>query len=81
MADHTLAMLLDAGLCITINSDDPAYFGGYVNDNYRAAFASLPTLDARAAVTLLCNSFEASFLPADVRRRWIAQVGDAFRST
>ena len=78
MADHNLATLLQAGVCVTINSDDPAYFGGYVNDNYRAAFASLPRLDARAAVRLLCNSFEASFLPLDIRRRWITQIGQVF---
>ena len=44
----TSPTLLDAGLCATVNSDDPAYFGGYINDNFVAAFAALPQLDARA---------------------------------
>ena len=47
MADHNLPTLLDAGICATVNSDDPAYFGGYINDNFLAAFAALPQLGAR----------------------------------
>jgi adenosine deaminase len=47
MGSHNLRRLLDAGLAATVNSDDPAYFGGYVNDNYLAAFEALP-LDAGA---------------------------------
>jgi adenosine deaminase len=46
MADHNLATLLDAGLCVTINSDDPAYFGGYINENFTQTFAALPQLTA-----------------------------------
>ena len=79
MADHNLARLLDAGLCVTINSDDPAYFGGYVNDNYMAAFDALPELQALDAYQLLCNSFEASFLPAEVKASWITRLDEAFR--
>ena len=79
MADHNLARLLDAGLCVTINSDDPAYFGGYVNDNNRAVFSSLSALTAHDAHTLLCNSFEASFLPAEVKASWITRLDEAFR--
>jgi adenosine deaminase len=71
--------MLDAGLCVTVNSDDPAYFGGYVNDNYRAAFNALPALGAGDAYRLLCNSFEASFIDDATKREWVAQVGDAFR--
>ena len=48
MEGHNLAALLDAGLCVTVNSDDPAYFGGYVNDNYLAVFDALPQLGAAA---------------------------------
>jgi adenosine deaminase len=80
MADHSLKRLLDAGLCVTINSDDPAYFGGYVNDNYRAAFEALPALDARDAFRLLANSFEASFIDGERKSHWIAQVEAAFRN-
>jgi adenosine deaminase len=78
MAEHALPALLDAGLCATINSDDPAYFGGYINDNFVAAFGALPQLDARHAYTLARNSFEASFAPAADQARWIAQLDRAF---
>jgi adenosine deaminase len=56
MAEHSLAELLAAGLCATVNSDDPAYFGGYINDNFVAAFAALPRLGARHAHSLAANS-------------------------
>jgi adenosine deaminase len=78
MAEHRLGALLDAGLCATVNSDDPAYFGGYVNDNYLAAFAALPQLGARQAYQLARNSFEASFVGATDRQRWIASLDAAF---
>ncbi len=87
MAEHNLPALLAAGLCATINSDDPAYFGGYLNDNFIATFDSLPQLGAREAYQLLRNSFEASFATVEVKAQWIAQLdavfvaaGDALRS-
>ncbi|MFY7066313.1 adenosine deaminase [Nocardiopsis changdeensis] len=64
MADHPLPALMDAGLLVTVNSDDPAYFGGYVDDNYRALAHHLH-LTPEQLRTLARNSFEASFLPAD----------------
>ena len=70
LADHNLATLLAAGLCVTVNSDDPAYFGGYVNQNFLAVFEALPQLTARDAHTLARNSFEASFAPDADKRRW-----------
>ena len=60
MEQHTLPQLLDAGIVATINSDDPAYFGGYVNRNYEATCAALGFDHARA-VQLAANSIEASF--------------------
>jgi len=60
-ANHPLDAMLRAGLRVTINSDDPAYFGGYVNDNYRAV-ASKGTLDRADFVGLAKNSFLGSFL-------------------
>jgi adenosine deaminase len=78
MAAHNLPALLDAGLCATINSDDPAYFGGYVNDNFVQTFAALPALSARHAWQLAANSFEASFADAAQKQRWLAQLHDAF---
>jgi adenosine deaminase len=76
MGDSNLRRLLDAGLVATVNSDDPAYFGGYVNDNYLAAFDALP-LDAGHARQLAKNSFAAAFLEPERKRACLAEV-DAF---
>jgi len=63
---HPIARMLRLGLRATVNSDDPAYFGGYVNDNFRAV---APILTRAELVTLCRNSFLGSFLPdADVAR-------------
>jgi adenosine deaminase len=70
LTQHNLAALLDAGLCATVNSDDPAYFGGYINRNFRETFAALPALTARHAWQLASNSFEASFADAPDKKRW-----------
>jgi adenine deaminase len=64
LEQHTLRQLLDAGIVATINSDDPAYFGGHVNQNFRETFAALD-LDTAHAVRLAANSFEASFADRD----------------
>jgi adenosine deaminase len=71
--DHNLKTLLDAGLVATINSDDPAYFGGYLGDNWRAVAAALPVTEADL-VRLACNSFTASFLGAQEKARHLAEV-------
>ena len=78
MADHPLAALLDAGLCATVNSDDPAYFGGYMNQNFVETFAALPQLNAQHAVQLASNSFEASFAPEADKQRWRASLDAVF---
>ena len=62
LAEHPIGRMLELGLRATVNSDDPAYFGGYINDNYRAV-AGLLTGDDLA--TLARNSFLGSFLPDD----------------
>ncbi|RZL11619.1 MAG: adenosine deaminase, partial [Rubrivivax sp.] len=77
MDQHNIKSLLDHGLKVTINSDDPAYFGGYLNQNFLETFAALD-LDAQAAYTLARNSFEASFAPEADKARWIAQLDDTF---
>ena len=77
LAHHPLARLLDAGLCATVNSDDPAYFGGYVNRNFVETFAALP-LTARDTYTLARNSFEASFAAPAQKAVWIDQLDAAF---
>jgi adenosine deaminase len=79
MGSHNLRELLDKGLAATVNSDDPAYFGGYMNDNFIAAFESLP-LDSSHARQLARNSFAASFLDPERKRAHLAEV-DAFFST
>ena len=78
LSAHNMAQLLEAGICATVNSDDPAYFGGYVGDNYVQTFAALPQLGARQAWQLAANSFEASFArPAD-KLRWRQALDDCF---
>ncbi|MEP7057697.1 MAG: adenosine deaminase [Caldimonas sp.] len=78
MAEHNLAELLDAGLKATVNSDDPAYFGGYINQNFVEAFAALPRLGAREAYALARNSFESSFVDASTQRAMVARLDTAF---
>jgi adenosine deaminase len=78
LAQHNLPELLAAGLCATVNSDDPAYFGGYVADNYVQTFEALPQLGAREAWQLARNSFEASFVPAAQKAAWSARLSEAF---
>lgn len=76
MADHPLPEMLRQGLRATINSDDPAYFGGYVNDNYRA-IAGLKGIGLRDLATLARNSFLGSFLPDEDVARHLAAI-DAY---
>ena len=80
LAEHQLPALLDAGLCATVNSDDPAYFGGYVNQNYLETFAALPQLTAQHAHALAVNSFEASFVDAERKQAWRAALDRTFES-
>ena len=76
MAEHNLLQLLDAGLLVTVNSDDPAYFGGYMNDNYLAVFEALP-LGLAHAHTLARNGFSAAFLTPQLKQRYLDEV-DAY---
>jgi len=77
LAGHNLGALLDAGVIATVNSDDPAYFGGYLNDNFTQTFAALP-LDTRQAWTLARNSLDASFAPEADKRRWRHALNETF---
>ena len=74
--DHPIDAMLAQGLRATINSDDPAYFGGYVADNYRAV-AAARGLDRATLATLARNSFTGSFLPPDAVAAHLARL-DAF---
>ncbi|NDY90004.1 adenosine deaminase [Ideonella livida] len=78
LADHPLPTLLAAGLKATINADDPAYFGGYLNDNWRATFAALPQLGPAQAYALARHSLEATFAPPEVQAAWVARLDAAF---
>ena len=70
-----LAELLDRGVLVTVNSDDPAYFGGYVSDNYRAV-ADEAHLDRAALTRLARNSFEVAWLDPERRAGYLQQVDD-----
>jgi adenine deaminase len=70
---HNLKRLLDRGLVVTVNSDDPAYFGGYIGDNLAAVAAALQLVPADL-VTLARNSFSASFLPEAEKRRHLDTI-------
>ncbi len=76
LSEHNLRELLDAGLVATINSDDPAYFGGYLNQNFLETFDALG-LDAEHARTLAANSFEAAFATPERKREYLAKL-DAY---
>lgn len=73
LREHNLPALLDAGLCATINSDDPAYFGGYINDNFLQTFAATG-MTREHAVQLARNSIEASFAPDAEKEFWLRKI-------
>ena len=79
LADHNLAQLLDAGIVATVNSDDPAYFGGYINENFTQVFAAVPALTTQHAYQLACNSFEGSFLPQSEKQAFIERLQKHFK--
>jgi adenosine deaminase len=73
MTAHPLKMMLDRGLVVTVNSDDPAYFGGYVNDNYYAVRQALALTDEELAM-IARNSFGAAFLDETTKAKYLAEV-------
>ena len=79
LADHNLGLLLDAGIVATVNSDDPAYFGGYLNENFTQTFAATG-LTAQHAYTLARNSFEASFIDANAKRNYVDRLNAMFET-
>lgn len=73
MAQHNILHMLEEGLVVTVNSDDPSYFGGYLNQNFIAMAEALPLTEAQLK-QLVCNSFTGSFLPEAQKQHWIAEV-------
>jgi adenosine deaminase len=73
---HPLRRMLDAGLVATVNSDDPAYFGGYAGDNYEQCAEALGLSDADL-VQLACNSFEAAFIYDGARQKYYDAIDAA----
>ncbi len=73
MTAHPLKMMLDRGLMVTVNSDDPAYFGGYMNDNYIAVRQALGLTNEELAL-IARNGFEASFLDDATKAQYVAEV-------
>ena len=76
LAQHNLGALLDAGLVATVNSDDPAYFGGYLNENFTQTFAAT-RLGTPQAYALARNSIAASFAPDADKQAWLDIVRSA----
>lgn len=73
LTTHPMKRMLDMGLAATINSDDPAYFGGYVNENYRQTAAAVG-LGRDDIITLAKNSFTGSFLPEADKAHWLSEI-------
>jgi adenosine deaminase len=79
LTQHSIGRMLEAGMVATIHSDDPAYFGGYINENFTQTFAALQ-LGAQQAYQLALNSFNASFIEASERARHIEKLDAVFDS-
>ena len=79
LKSHSLGQLLDAGIAATVNSDDPAYFGGYVNQNFLQTFEALG-LQAGHAYKLARNSLQASFASDTAKAAWIEHLDNFFES-
>ena len=73
MKNHPLPQMLEAGLKVTINSDDPAYFGGYLNENFEA-ISPIINDDKETLAQLARNSFDSAFISASEKSRLIAEV-------
>ncbi|MBR7777532.1 adenosine deaminase [Undibacterium rugosum] len=78
LRDHNLARMLRAGLCVTINSDDPSYFGGYMNDNFIATADALE-LSRAELLQIARNGFEAAFVSEQQKQSWYAEL-DAYQA-
>nr|WP_297348700.1 adenosine deaminase [uncultured Glaciecola sp.] len=73
MSEHNIVDLLNDGLCVMVNSDDPSYFGGYLNENFYALVDKL-SLTEQDIVKLISNSISASFLPEQQKHEWLTRI-------
>ncbi|ENV37884.1 adenosine deaminase [Acinetobacter venetianus] len=73
MGEHNIRRLLQKGVHVTVNSDDPSYFGGYMNDNFIAIQEAL-ALSHDELKQLAINSFEASFISDEEKQKWIEEI-------
>ncbi|MGV2830008.1 adenosine deaminase [Myxosarcina sp. GI1(2024)] len=80
MAKHNLKKLLNSGICATVNSDDPSYFGGYIAENYQAGREALD-LTKQELYQLAKNSFQASFLSPEAKHEAIAELNDYYQQS
>ena len=80
MDQHNLLQLLDAGIVAMVNSDDPAYFGGYVNDNFTALLEALP-VQRQHLKQLARNSFSAAFVEPERKQAFLKEVEDYFAAS
>ena len=79
LQQHSVRQMLEAGIVATLNSDDPAYFGGYVNENFTQTFKALG-LTAQHAWQLASNSFEASFIDDACKRHYLERLQACFET-
>jgi len=79
MEQHPLKKMLDAGLCVMVNSDDPAYFGGYVSENFSAAQQALK-LSKQDIYQLAKNSFNAAFLSVHEKQKLIKELDEYYQA-
>ena len=73
MSQHGILNMLLKGLAVTVNSDDPAYFGGYLNENFMALHRSL-NLTKEEALIMVKNSFKHSFLDDEVKGQYLKEL-------
>lgn len=79
MKEHSIKQMLDYGLNVTVNSDDPSYFGGYMNDNFHAITNSL-NLTKEDIIKLVKNSFNSSFITKEEKQNFIKKVDEFIKN-
>ena len=75
LSQHNLMQMLKLGLCVTVNSDDPAYFGGYIEENFRALYEALG-IGSQDIYKLARNAFQASFLDPAEKKKYLDELDE-----